>query len=133
MKKKVAEHIILGLAIGFVCTTACLWLFRVYELSGMEVMREFTAWLAASALYGIVSLIYDTNIRFPLSLAIHFIGCAAVTFVASIASGIMDLILWQEWFIYVLPVFIVIYLIIGTVTTVISRCQAKKINKIVNK
>ncbi len=129
MKKKIAQHIIVGLAIGFVCTTACLWLFKVYEAPGIAVMRQFTVWLAASAVYGAISMIYDTDIPFPVSLIIHFLGCAAVTFAASIISGIMDYMVWYQWFIYVLPVFIIIYIIIGLAVTLVSRCQAKKINQ----
>lgn len=128
MTKKVTEHIMVGLAIGFVATTACLWIFKVYEASGMAVMRQFTTWLAASVLYGLISLIYDTNIPFPISLIIHFIGCATITFIASIVSGIMEFMLWYQWFIYVLPVFIGIYLIIGIAVCISSRYHAKKIN-----
>lgn len=108
MLKKITEHICMGLSIGFVCTTICLWIFRLYEESGMAVMRQFTTWLAASALYGLISMIYDTDIPFPISLIIHFITCAAVTFIASVVSGSMESILWYEWFIYVLPVFITV-------------------------
>lgn len=129
MRKKIIEHLIIGLGIGFVVTTACLWAFKLNEASGAQVMRQFTTWLAASALYGLISLIYDSNISFPLSLAIHFTGCAAITFIASYISGIMDFMKLSEWFIYVLPVFIILYLIIGAVVTVITQCQAKKINE----
>lgn len=133
MAKKITEHIIIGLAIGFVVTTISLWCFKLYEASGMAVMREFTTWLAASALYGIISIIYDTDIPFPFSLIIHFTACAAVTFVASIVSGIMAFMKWHEWFIYVLPVFVLIYIIIGAAVTITTHCQAKKINKKLNK
>lgn len=133
MKKKVLEHIIVGLGIGFVVTTASLWAFRLYEATGMMVMRQFTTWLAASALYGLVSMIYDSDIPFPLTLGIHFIGCTLITFASSIVSGIMELMKWYEWFIYVLPVFIVIYIIIGATVTLITKCQEKQINKKMSK
>lgn len=133
MAKKIIEHIGIGLAIGFVITTISLWCFKLYEAPGMAVMREFTTWLIASALYGIISLIYDTDIPFPLSLIIHFTACAAVTFAASIAAGIMDIMKWYEWFLYVLPVFVLIYIIIGAAVTITTHCQAKKINKKLNK
>ncbi len=129
MAKKITEHIIIGLAIGFVVTTISLWCFKVYEAPGISVMREFTTWLVASALYGIISLIYDTDIPFPVSLIIHFTACAAVTFAAAFVSGIMEFMKWYEWFIYVLPVFILIYIVIGAAITITTRCQAKKINE----
>lgn len=133
MKKKILEHIIVGLGIGFVITTACLWIFRLYEASGAEVMRQFTTWLAASALYGLISLIYDSDIHFPLSLAIHFTACASVTFIASYVSGILNYMQWYQWFIYVLPIFVIIYIIIGVAMTVTTQCQAKKINTKIEK
>lgn len=129
MLKKVTQHIMVGLSIGFVCTTVCLWIFGAYEATGMAVMRQFTTWLAASALYGLFSLIYDTNIPLPALLSIHFIGCAAITFIASIVSGIMELMPWYEWFIRVLPVFVFIYIVIAAVIAITTRQQAKKINK----
>lgn len=134
MRKKIAEHLITGLGIGFIVTTACLWAFKLNEASGATVMRQFTTWLAASALYGLISLIYDSDIPLPFSLAIHFTACAAVTFAASYISGILDFMRWYEWFIYVLPVFVVLYLIIGVAVTLTTKCQEKKINnKIKNK
>ncbi len=134
MKKKVMEHLLVGLGIGFVVTTVCLWIFGLNEATGAEVMREFTVWLVASALYGLISLIYDSKISLPLSCVIHFIVCASVTFVASCISGIMGYFTaWYEWFFYVLPVFVVIYLIIGTGMVIVERCQTKKINERISK
>ncbi len=129
MKYKIIDHLIIGLGIGFVVTTASLWAFGLYEATGMMVMRQFTTWLAASALYGLISLIYDSDIPFPLTLGIHFTGCAIITFIASIISGIIKFTEWFEWFIYVLPVFIGIYIIIGIAVTIVTKCQEKQINK----
>lgn len=127
--KKIMKHLMTGLGIGFVLTTACLWFFRLYEASGAEVMRQFTTWLVASVFYGVVSIIYDSKIPFPLSLITHFVACAAVTFAASYISGIMDYMSWNEWFVYVLPVFIILYFITGAGIYAAARCQAKKINE----
>lgn len=131
MRKKITDHIIYGLGIGFLVTTVSLWLFGLAEAPGIAVMRQFTTWLAASALYGLISLIYDTDIPFPSSLAIHFAACAAVTYAASAVSGIMEFIRWYEWFKFVLPYFVVTYIIIGFCVTIISRCGTEKINKII--
>lgn len=132
MKTKIMEHIIVGLGIGFIVTTICLWIFKLNEAPGAEVMRQFTTWLFASAFYGLISMIYDSDMPFPLSLAIHFISCAAVTFIASWISGILNYMQWYEWFLYVLPVFVVLYLIIGAGVTLTTQCQVKKINKKIN-
>lgn len=133
MKKKITEHLITGLGIGFVVTTVSLWFFRLDQAPGEVVMRQFTTWLAASALYGLISLIYDTNAPFPLRLIIHFTACAAVTCIASVVSGIMEFMQWYEWFIYVLPFFVIVYIIIGILVTVVSHLQAKIINSKIDK
>lgn len=132
MITKVMKHIGVGLSIGYVCTTVCLWVFRGYEASGFSVMRMFTAWLFASALYGLMSMIYHTHISFPIDLIIHFVACLAITFAASLAAGLFEFIKWYEWFIYVLPNFIIIYVIIGVVSTIIVKYQTKQINKRIN-
>lgn len=131
MKTKILEHIVVGLGIGFVVATACLWIFGVYEATGMEVMRQYTVWLVASALYGLVSMIYDSSISFPYSLIIHFVVCAAVTFAAVFASGIMVGYTgsWYAVILAVLPVFVVIYIVVGAAVTLACRCEAKKINE----
>lgn len=133
MLKKITQHLIFGLATGFVCTTACLWIFGGAEATGMAVMRQFTTWLAASALYGLFSLIYDTNLPLPVLLSTHFIGCGAITFIASMVSGILEAMPLHEWFIRVLPVFVVLYLIIGAAITLATHYQAKKINEKISK
>lgn len=133
MAKKIFKHIIVGLAIGFVCTTACLWIFRAYEAGGIFVMRQFTMWLLASAMYGVISLIYDTSVPFPLSLILHFTGCLAITFAGGVLSGFMEVLTWKEWFISVIPGFVIIYLIIGIAITLVSKYNAKKINKKIGK
>lgn len=132
MIKKIMNHIGVGLAIGFVCTTVCLWIFGGYEASGFAVMRMFTVWLFASALYGLISMVYDMHIPFPINLIIHFLACLLTTFAASLISGIFEFIKWYEWFIYVLPSFIIIYVIIGLVSEIITRYQTKQINKKIN-
>lgn len=133
MKKKIIEHLIVGLGIGFAVTTISLWFFRLDQASGAEVMRQFTTWLFASAFYGLISIVYDSDIPFPLSLIIHFITCAVITYAACAVSGILAFMKWYQWFIYVLPYFVIIYIIIGISITVITHCQAKIINKKIKK
>lgn len=133
MKRKIFEHVITGLGIGFVATTASLWLFRLDKASGDVVMQQFTTWLIASVMYSLISIIYDTNLPLPLSLSIHFAGCAAITFAASYFSGLLQFMAWYEWFIYVLPYFIAVYLVIGAVSTIVTRYQAKAINEKIKK
>ncbi len=129
MLKKLCEHVGVSLAIGWTVTTACMWAFGAYNAEGLAVMRMYTAWLAASALYGLISLIYDTELPLPLSIALHLIGCIAITFGGSWAAGLFDVFdPWPFWFIYVLPIFFIIYLIIGAAVTVAEKLKEKKIN-----
>ena len=79
MLKKVFSHVGVSLAIGWAVTTVCMWSFGAWQADGMAVMRMYTVWLFASALYGLISLVYDTELPLPLAIAIHFIGCAAIT------------------------------------------------------
>ena len=133
MLKKIIDHIGAGLAIGFIVTTACLWFFGAYEASGLVVMRMYTVWLAASALYGVVSLIYDSELPQPLAVTVHFLGCVAVTFAASAGAGLFEIFSpWPYWFIYVLPTFVAVYLVVGGVNALVERRMAKKINDKIN-
>ena len=134
MLKKFFSHIGVSLAIGWTVTTACMWGFGAWQADGMAVMRMYTVWMAASALYGLISLVYDTELPLPLAIAIHFVGCAAITFAGSWAAGLFNVFeAWPYWFVYVLPTFFVIYLIIGGVIIVTEKIKANRINKESNK
>ncbi len=134
MLKKLFSHLGVSLAIGWTVTTACMWSFGAWQSDGITVMRMYTVWLFASALYGLISLVYDTELPLPSAIAIHFIGCAAITFAGSWAAGLFSIFNpWPYWFIYVLPTFFVIYLIIGGVITVTEKIKEKRINKELNK
>lgn len=132
MLKRTVSYISTGLAIGFIATTACLWMSGVNALSGNVVMRHYTVWLFASALYGFVSLIFDTKIVYPVTLIIHFFSCALITFIACFAAGVFSVIKLHEWFICVLPMFVIIYIIISVTMAAAERIEARKINKKMN-
>lgn len=128
MFKKIMKHMGTGLAIGFVITTACLWAFGGYTASGLEVMRQFTVWLFASALYGLSSIVCDTKIPAPAAIAIHFIICTTITLIAGFItlSAILEL---KTWLLYVMPTFFIIYIVIYAVVALTSYIDAKQINK----
>lgn len=132
MVKKIIAHAAAGLAIGWIMTTACLWIFGGggEAVSGFTVLRNETVWLFASIIYGLISLIYDTNMPLPAAVGLHLFGCAAVTFLGSFAAGFFEMFdPWPYWFIYVLPTFIIIYIIIGVSVTITERRRARKINE----
>ncbi len=130
MLRKIFSHIGVGLAVGYPVTTACMWIFGAWQATGLSVMRMYTVWLAASVVYSLISLIYDTELPLALSIGIHLAGCIATTFVASWAAGLFKVFEpWPFWFVYVLPAFFVMYLIIGGVIYLDGKHKARKINK----
>lgn len=74
--KKVILYIVVGLGIGSVVSTAGLVLMG--NLDG--TLRQVIAWLCASACYGLISLVYETEkLSLRLVQAIHLLGCLGVT------------------------------------------------------
>lgn len=69
-------HLVIGLGIGSVVSTGGLVLMGNMD----DTLRQVIAWLCASACYGLISLIYETE-RLPLRLVqtIHLLGCLGVT------------------------------------------------------
>lgn len=129
MIKKFFKHVQISAAIGFFITTACLWLFGAYEATGFVVLLNYTAWLGASVLYGIISVIYDSSMPFPINLAIHFLGCAAITLVATWTTGFFNEMVFGDWLTRVFPLFVIIYAIISAVVFLTERKRAKQINE----
>ena len=135
MLKKIFSNLGVGLAIGWIVTTACLWAWGCgsNDVSGIVIMRHMTIWMIASALYGLISLIYDSDLPLTAAIPIHFLSCGLVTFIASWAAGLFEIFSpWPYWFIYVLPTFVVVYLIIGGISTFVELSRAKQINDKIN-
>ncbi len=108
MFKKVLEHVGVGLAIGSVISTACIALLGGLDGTLIQVM----AWLAASALIGIVSLIYDIEaLSLPLAIGLHALLCLGVSLGTGYFLGYGEGV--GPLFRMLLPVFIIIYLAIG--------------------
>lgn len=126
--KNFIKRIGIATSIGFLITTICMWIFGAYEDSGMEVLRVFTVFWFASALYGIINLIYDTNVPFPWTVIIHFVSCFAVTIAAGIASGLLEILGWFNMITGITPTFIIIYAIIGVISIIITKRQERQIN-----
>lgn len=78
--QNVILYIVVGLGIGSVVSTAGLVLMG--NLDG--TLRQVIAWLCASACYGLISLVYETEkLSLRLVQAIHLLGCLGVTLFAA--------------------------------------------------
>ncbi|MEA5059433.1 MAG: DUF3021 domain-containing protein [Candidatus Pelethousia sp.] len=124
MLKKFVIHIGVGLAIGSVVSTICLALMGGVNSTLMQVM----AWLAASALCGVASMIYDIeSLPLPLMIGLHAVLCFGI----ALATG--SLLGYGEHFgsrlLLMLPIFIVIYLIISLGAWLYGRYCAKTTNE----
>lgn len=120
MFKKVLNHIGVGLAVGSVVSCACLAL-----MAGVDgTLAQVLAWLGASALYGLISLIYDAEaIPLPLAIGLHVLLCLAVTLGTGLLLGYHTLFGSQFWL--MIPMFAVIYVGISVGIWLYGRHCAK--------
>ena len=84
--KKYLWSAIIGMGFGFPITLLSMTLIGGYN----PVVREIGIWMAASALYGILSVAIvslDEKLTLPASIGLHFFGCAAITFGAALLNG----------------------------------------------
>ncbi len=109
MFKKVLEHTGTGLAIGAVASTACLALLRGLDGTLIQII----AWLAASVLFGLVSLIYDIEaLPLPLALGLHALLCLGIALGTCYLLGYASLF-GPGFALMMLPVFLLVYLAIS--------------------
>lgn len=108
MLRKIFSYVQSGLAIGFVATAVSMTL-----VSGLNAMTEqILVWMAASALFGLVTLIFQNDrISLPVATLIHFAVCASVAIGAGALLGYADN-LW-DLIAGMAPVFLAIYLLIS--------------------
>lgn len=123
--KKYVLGAITGMGFGFPITLLCMGLIGGYN----EVIREFMIWMAASALYGLLSVIMDStklDMPMPISIGLHFLGIMVITAGAALlcgyVSGIAD----------ILPVLIptiVIYVAVCGICFWLMKKDEKEINQ----
>ena len=123
--KKYVLAALTGMGFGFPITLLCMTLIGGYN----EVLREFMIWMAASALYGLLSVVMDSkklDMPMPVSIGLHFAGIIVITMGAALlcgyVSGIMD----------VLPILIPTFAIYAAVCGVcfwLMKKDEKQINK----
>ena len=123
--KKYILNAIIGMGFGFPITLLCMLLIGGYNV----VMREFLVWMAASALYGVLSTVMDSkklDMPLPVSISLHALGCIVITMGAALLCGYIQSVA------DVLPILIpaiLIYLVVCLVCFLLMKQTEKQINK----
>ena len=123
--KKYILNAIIGMGFGFPITLLCMILIGGYNV----VMREFLVWMAASALYGVLSTVMDNkklDMPLPVSIGLHALGCIVITMGAALLCGYIQSVA------DVLPILIpaiLIYLVVCLVCFLLMKQTEKQINK----
>ena len=123
--KKYVLNAIIGMGFGFPITLLCMALIGGYN----AVMKELLIWMAASALYGVLSTIMDErkfDMPLPVAIGLHFFGCVAITMGAALLCGYVSSIA------DVLPILIpavVIYAVVCLICFLLMKQNEKAVNK----
>jgi hypothetical protein len=123
--KKYILNAIIGMGFGFPITLLCMILIGGYNV----VMREFLVWMAASALYGVLSTVMDSkklDMPLPVSIGLDALGCIVITLGAALLCGYIQSVA------DVLPILIpaiLIYIVVCLVCFLLMKQTEKQINK----
>ena len=123
--KKYVLNAIIGMGFGFPITLLCMTLIGGYN----AVVQEFLVWMAASALYGVLSTIMNESkfdLPLPVSIGLHCFGCVAITMGAALLCGYISSIA------DVLPILIpavIIYAVVCLICFLLMKQNEKQINK----
>lgn len=123
--KKYIMNAIIGMGFGFPITLLCMVLVGGYN----PVMKEFLVWMAASALYGVLSTVMDSDkieMPLPAAIGVHALGCVGITMGAALLCGYIKSIA------DVLPILIpaiIIYVAVCLVCFLLMKQNEKQINK----
>lgn len=120
---KAVKYIFIGLGFGFVITT-----ISIISFIGMNYITvQLLAWLIASALYGLSTLVFESKkLNLLASTAIHFIICLAIT-------SVNVYIFYRHAVSSVIVRFVIVYAIIYLIQWLISKNDMKKLNKKLSK
>ena len=123
MFNKVVHYLGTGLAVGSVTTCVCL-----AAMNGMDgTLLQVMAWLCASALYGLVSIIFEAeSLPLPLAIGIHLLLCLGITLGTGYLLGYSAQ--FGSLFLAIIPVFLVLYGLISAGIWLYSRHCARDTN-----
>ncbi len=115
---KTIKYISTGLAFGFICTV----LFSITFLGLNEITSQYLAWLIASALYGMSSMIFEIKSLNQLCIsAIHYLACLAIT-------SINVYIFYTEYLVSVFICFTLSYILIYIIMWLVAKRQTEDLN-----
>lgn len=132
MFKKLLSCVSIGLSIGFICTTILLWLYNAgSDGSAQDMLIQFTVWLGASALYGLVSSIFSAeSLSLLFQTVLHFILCALITVTTCLFLGYITLAPESLPGLFgILGTFTLVYFIIYILIFFFSWQNVRKINQ----
>ena len=130
MKEKVLDilkGILISVGIGAIVSTICMYSANPDPFV-RETLKNTGAWLIASALYGLLSRVYDRDgLSLPAAMAIHMGGCLAITLATCWLLGYAEF--GGNFFLAIVPVFLVIYLVIFAVIYGAESKGAREVNQ----
>ena len=123
--KKYVLNAIIGMGFGFPITLLCMGLLG----GNNAVMKELLVWMAASAMYGLLSTVMDSDkidLPLPVSIGVHALGCIGITMGAAFLCGYIRSIG------DVIPILIpalIIYFVVCLICFLLMKQNEKQINK----
>ena len=127
--KKYLLNAIIGMGFGFPITLLCMTLIGGYN----AVVGEFLIWMAASALYGLLSTVMDSeklDLPLPVSIGLHALGCIVITIGAALLCGYIKSV--ADVLPILIPTFI-IYVAVCFICFLLMKQNEKTINKALEK
>ncbi len=116
---KIMKYLIAGTGIGFICTT----FFMIMFIGFNPLTAQILAWLIASAIYGLSTMIFDNQkLRFFYKIIIHYIIALSVTLC-------IIYLFYQPYVISVLISFTITYIIVLYAVWQIEKNNIKKLNE----
>ena len=119
------EFALRGTGVGFPVTLLCMILIGGFN----SVIGEFLTWMAASALFGVISGVVfgKLNLNLPAATALHCVCCLLVASAAGAICGYADS--FVELLLGILPVFVVVYVLIYGGCILKMKQEEKEINR----
>lgn len=125
----IIQSVLSGIGIGFPVTLLCMTAIGGWN----GVILEFVVWMAASALFGLLSgvLFFSKHdLPLPAAMGLHCLGCFAVAVGAAAIIGYAENIL--DLIAAIAPVFVIVYAVIYAVCFAFMKYQEKQINAALN-
>ncbi len=116
---KTIKYLIIGLGIGFICTTFFMLLFMGFNI----VTTQIFAWFIASGIYGVSAMIFENQ-----KLSILF-KCIIHYFIALSVTSVITLMFYKPYAISVAISFTIAYSVIFFIMWQVEKYNIKKMNE----